>query len=115
MLLLALALLNGLFIQAYSSVPLPLSAAHTMPVAHESGHSGGEHVDHAQAVQNDCLTSDAVCKTKCAWSCQLSQAVTMLASPMPIVIRYAIEVPVYFKHERPSSFLDLGLRPPIST
>lgn len=106
--LLAIAMLNGLFIQAYSPIPLQMTITHTM------SEDGGEHLGHEQPAPMDCSTSDSVCKTQCAWSCQLSQAVPMLDNAMPVAARYSTEIPVYFKHERTSSLLDRGLRPPIS-
>jgi hypothetical protein len=112
-LVLALALLNGMFSQAYGPVPLP-EPLQSSVAAHSQHHAGQDDATHQQPAHADCLGSDAVCKTKCAWSCQLSQAMPVVASPLSIETRFSMELPAYFPSVNLISYLDIGLRPPIT-
>ena len=112
-LVLALALLNGLFSQAYGPVPL-LEPLQISVAAHSQHHAGQDEAMHQQSAHSDCPGSDAVCTTKCAWSCQLSQAIAVITSPLSIEPRFISELPVFFPSVNLIPYLDIGLRPPIS-
>jgi hypothetical protein len=59
--------------------------------------------------------SDAVCKTQCSWHCQLSQAMQPLPGLLTAPSQIADKLPAYYAVIQPRSWLDLNLRPPIST
>lgn len=112
MLVLALALLNGLSSQAYAPVPLP-EPLQSSVAEYSPHHAAQDDSTHQQAAHADCPGSDAVCKTKCAWTCLLSQAVLAVAGPVSIETRFVTELPAYYPSVNLHAYLDMRLRPPI--
>jgi len=119
-LLLVFCLLNAGHFQSAAAMPMPgLSASpHSADSGHAvysdvEDHAAGGHFPHAAAESDDCGPVDA-CKVKCAWFCQLAQAVEPPTAVSSASIRVASRPPVYHPHIQSSSPVDLTLRPPIS-
>ncbi len=113
-LLLALSLLNGLYSQTYSAMPMASSNTHTTNVSYMQHPESSEHAMHETVKHGDCLGSDAVCKTQCAWHCQLSQAIQPLPSMLSIRLEIANQLLTYSPSSIASAKPELSLRPPIS-
>ena len=113
-LLVMLSLFNGLYIQSITVMPSAPSHQHAENASH-SDHSGNsEHAMHGVAKLADC-GSDAVCKTQCAWHCQLSQAMQPLLGIQSSREQIANQLPTYYSAIQVSPWSDSRLRPPIST
>ncbi len=113
-LLLALCMLNGLYSQSYNAIAAPPQDAHASNVSQQHQHlANAEHAMHETAQHSDC-GSDAACKIKCAWHCQLSQAMQPLPSMLSIRVEIANQLLTYLPNSIASAMPELGLRPPIS-
>ena len=119
-LLLVCSMLNAVHFQSVAA--MSMSGGSVSPHSADVGHAvhteaerpaAGGHVPHAAGEAADCGPVDA-CKAKCAWFCQLAQAVEPPTAISPASIRVAVRPPVYYPHIQSSSPVDLTFRPPIS-
>jgi hypothetical protein len=113
-LLVAFSLLNGLYIQSVTVMPLAPNHPHAEMSSHTGHSENAAHAMHEAAKPADC-GSDAVCKTQCAWHCQLSQAMQPLSGVAIAHAQIIHQSPSYYSAIQPKSWLDLKLRPPISS
>jgi hypothetical protein len=117
--LLALALIYGLYSQSYSAIPVNSNAQLEMSASH-SQHSespdlamSSEHSAHQVAQYGDC-TSDAVCKSQCAWHCLLTQVVHPVAWSIHASAVLVAIVPSYQSKFAATAVFESKLRPPIA-
>lgn len=113
-LLLALSLLNGLYSQTYSAIPMASNNTHTTIVSYVQHPESSEHAMHETVKHGECLGSDAICKTQCAWHCQLSQALQPLPTRLNVPEQIASQLPTYQASIALTTSPELGLRPPIA-
>ena len=114
-LLLLSSLLNAGHFQSSGWMPVQHGSAsrHSADIAHAA------HADDAGAAasqperQGGCASDDG-CKAKCAWFCQLAQAIEPPSALSAECAWGAGLLPVYHLHLRAGSPADLNLRPPIS-
>ena len=116
--LLALALINGLYSQSYSAIPissniqLEISANHSQHSESAGQVMGSEHSMHQVAQYADC-TTDAVCKSQCAWHCLLTQVVHPVALSIDASAVFVTIVPSYQSKITAAAVFETKLRPPI--
>jgi hypothetical protein len=113
-LLLATCMLNGLYSQSYNTIAATSHASYASNASHQHHNlASSEHAMHETSQHSDC-GSDAVCKMKCAWHCQLSQAMQPLPNMLSIDLQIASQLPNYDPSVIVKIRPDLSLRPPIS-
>jgi hypothetical protein len=117
--LLALALINGLYSQSYSAIPvksntqLAMSANHSQHIESADHVMSSEHNTHQVAQYADC-TSDAVCKSQCAWHCLLTQVVQPVAFSIDASAVLVTIVPSYQSKITATAVVETKIRPPIT-
>ncbi len=117
--LLALALINGLYSQSYSAIPvnsnirLEMSANHSQHIENADHVMSSEQSTHQVAQYADC-TSDAVCKSQCAWHCLLTQVVQPVAFSIDASAVLVTIVPSYQSKITATAVVETKIRPPIS-
>lgn len=117
--LLALALINGLYSQSYIAIPVNSSPQPEMSANHSQHSESSDHVmnsEHSahQLAQFSNCTSDAVCKSQCAWHCLLTQVVQPVALTIDASTVLVSIVPSYQSKITATAVVETKLRPPIA-